>query len=185
MGFHTFDPERADRLEDVSRFRFCSREELLEHLPRDGTVLDVGSGTGFYTDEIAPFVDDVLALDVQAVMHDRYRDRGVPDNVTPATADAEKLPFRDDAIDGAFSTMTFHESTTPAALSDLNRVLAPDSPFVVVDWSARGNGESGPSRDERFDSERARELLEDAGFTVDTAAERSETFRLLAAAGTA
>jgi ubiquinone/menaquinone biosynthesis C-methylase UbiE len=185
MGFHTFDPERADRLEDVSRFRFCSREELLQHLPRDGTVLDVGSGTGFYTDEVAPFVASLVALDVQRVMHDRYRERGVPDNVTPVTAGAERLPFREDAVDGAFSTMTFHESTTPAALSDLNRALGPASPFVVVDWSARGNGEAGPPRNERFDSERASDLLRDAGFTVDVAAERSETFHVLAAAGTA
>lgn len=184
MGFHTFDPERADRLEDVSRFRFCSREELLEHLPREGTVLDVGSGTGFYTDEIAPSVDRLLALDVQRVMHDRYHERGVPDNVAPVTAAAEELPFQENAIHGAFSTMTFHESTTPAALGDLNRVLAPASPFVVVDWSARGNGESGPPRDERFDSDRASDLLRDAGFTVDTAAERSETFSIVAAAGT-
>ncbi|MFB6293943.1 MAG: SAM-dependent methyltransferase, partial [Halonotius sp.] len=29
MGFHTFDPSMADRLDDESRYRFCSREELL------------------------------------------------------------------------------------------------------------------------------------------------------------
>ena len=182
MGFHTFDPSRADRLDDESRFRFCSREELLEHLPRAGTVVDLGSGTGFYTDEVAPFVERVIALDVQPAMHGLYRENGIPDNVDPVTAEAEALPFRDGEVNGAFSTMTFHESTTETALRDLKRVLAPGSPFVVVDWSAAGNGESGPPRSERFDAEAARSLLTAAGFTIESARERSETFAVVARA---
>lgn len=180
MGFHTFDPSRADRLDDVSRFRFCSREELLQYLPRDGTIVDLGSGTGFYTDEIAPFVESVLALDVQAEMHDLYRENGIPDNVTPVTAAAEHLPLVESSVDGAFSTMTFHESTTPASLVELHRALSPEAPFVVVDWSANGNGESGPPRDERFDATQADALLTEAGFTVENATERSETFAVVA-----
>ena len=118
MGFHTFDADRADRLEDATRFRFCSREELLEPLPRgaDATVVDLGSGTGFYTDEIAPFVGHVLALDVQRAMHSKYREKGIPANVSLVTAEAESLPVATGAVDGAFSTMTFHESTTEESL---------------------------------------------------------------------
>ncbi|WP_340099314.1 class I SAM-dependent methyltransferase [Salinibaculum salinum] len=184
MGFHTFDPERADRLEDATRFRFCSREELLGPLPRgpDATVLDVGSGTGFYTDEIAPFVGRVLALDVQREMHGKYHTKGIPANVSPVTANAESLPLADGTVGGAFSTMTFHESTTPDALAELKRVLTASAPFVVVDWSGDGSGESGPPVEERFDAERARDLLTDAGFTVETDEERSETFRVVARA---
>ncbi len=182
MGFHTFDASRAERLEDVTRFRFCSREELLQHLPREGTVLDLGSGTGFYTNELAPFLDNLVALDVQTEMHDLYRDNGVADNVSLVTADAEELPFDANAVDGAVSTMTFHESTTEAALRDLRRTLSPDSPYVAVDWSANGNGESGPPRSERFDADQAADLLSQAGFSVKMAGERSETFAVVAMA---
>lgn len=184
MGFHTFDPERADRLDDESRFRYCSREELLQYLPRgeDATVLDLGSGTGFYSDEIAPFVGRLLAVDLQSEMHHLYRDDGVPENVHLVTASADDLPFADATVDGAFSTMTFHETTTPESLADLNRVLDSGGQFVVVDWSREGDGESGPPVTERFDAERARELLTDAGFTVETAVERSETFAVVAVA---
>jgi ubiquinone/menaquinone biosynthesis C-methylase UbiE len=142
----------------------------------------VGSGTGFYTDEIAPFVGHVLALDVQREMHDLYREKGIPANVSSLTADAESLPLVDGILDGAFSTMTFHESTSPKSLSELQRVLVADAPFVIVDWSGEGSGENGPPVDERFSAERARELLGDAGFTVETAEERSETFRIVARA---
>jgi ubiquinone/menaquinone biosynthesis C-methylase UbiE len=186
MGFHTFDPARADRLEDATRFRFCSREELLEPLPRGetATVLDVGSGTGFYTDEIAPFVGRVVALDVQREMHDMYseKDVGIPDSVAPVTADAEALPFASATVDGAVSTMTFHESTTPESLAELHEALAEGAPFVVVDWSREGNGEAGPPVAERYSAAQAEELLADAGFSVASAVERSETFRVVARA---
>ena len=174
MGFHTFDPSMADRLEDVSRFRFCSREELLQHLPR-GRILDVGSGTGFYTDELAPFVDSIVALDVQHAMQKRYEERGVPDTVSQVTADAESLPFPAATFDGAVSTMTFHESTTEPSIAELRRTLDTDGVLVVVDWSSNGDGESGPPVDERFSADDAHEILETGGFTVEASRERTET----------
>jgi ubiquinone/menaquinone biosynthesis C-methylase UbiE len=182
MGFHTFDPERVARLEDPTRFRFCSREELLEPLPNgSGTaVVDLGSGSGFYTDEIAPFVDTVYAVDVQPEMHDHYRDRGVPDNVVLTTAAADALPFDDGQLDGAVSTMTFHESTTEAAMAELARVLAAGATAVVVDWTSDGRGESGPPVSERYDRPAAVSFFQDAGFSVELAADRSETFRIVA-----
>ncbi len=182
MGFHTFDPGQVERLTGADRFRFCSREELLESLPRgaDAEILDLGSGIGFYTDELAPFVGRLHAVDLQPEMHDHYRERGVPGNVVPETAAADALPFREDSLDGAVSTMTFHESTTDDAMADLARVLAPGAPAVVVDWSRNGRGEAGPPLDERFDADSARDFFAEAGFDVEIAAERSETFRVVA-----
>ncbi len=182
MGFHTFDPDEVERLTGSDRFRFCSREELLEPLPRgpEAAVVDLGSGVGFYTDELAPFVGRLHALDLQPEMHEHYRERGVPDNVVLETAAADALPFGDDAIQGAVSTMTFHESTTEAAMTELARVLRAGAPAVVVDWSRDGRGGAGPPLDERFDAARAREFFESAGFEVRLASERSETFRVVA-----
>lgn len=180
MGFHTFDPEKTDRLEDPARFRFCSREELLQYLPDGGTLLDIGSGTGVYTTELAPFFERVYALDLQPAMHRQYRERGVPENVSLLSADAGAIPLTSDCVDGAFSTMTYHESASEDALLSLARVLAPGGSVVVVDWSRAGNGEAGPPRDERYDAATAAQALADAGFAVDHATERSETFHLVA-----
>jgi len=182
MGFHTFDPENVERLRGTDRFRFCSREELLEVLSRDpdAEILDLGSGIGFYTDELAPFVGRLHALDLQPEMHVHYRERGVPDNVVLETGVADALPFREDSLDGAVSTMTFHESTTETAMAELARVLAPGAVAVAVDWSREGRGEAGPPLGERFDAARAREFFADAGFEVRLARERSETFRVVA-----
>ncbi len=78
MGFHTFPTDRADKLEDPSRYRFCSREELLEmlDLESDFVVADLGSGTGFYSREVAPFAETLYAVDVQEEMHEYHREVG-------------------------------------------------------------------------------------------------------------
>lgn len=182
MGFHTFDAAEADRLSDPTRFRFCSREELLQHLPTGDRVrlLDLGSGSGFYTDELAPFVGRIAALDLQPAMHGRYRDRGMPTNVDPVTAEAGSLPFRDGCFDGIVSTMTFHESTTEDSIAEVARVLDEGGRFVSVDWSAEGSGKAGPPREERFDVADASDFLEAAGLHVTSAAERSESFLVVA-----
>jgi ubiquinone/menaquinone biosynthesis C-methylase UbiE len=184
MGFHTFDVDRAANLEDPERFRYCSREELLAGLDPTGDdrVADLGSGTGFYTRELAPFVGTVEAVDVQVEMHELFREHGVPGNVSLVTADVADLPFADDALDGAASTMTFHEFATTDSLAELHRVLAPDARFVLVDWSASGQGEDGPPVAERYDAADAESMLADAGFSVREATDRPETLFVVATA---
>ncbi|USZ69970.1 class I SAM-dependent methyltransferase (plasmid) [Halorussus salilacus] len=177
MGFHTFDADRAEKLEDQSRYRYLSREELVAGLDPDTSdaIADLGSGTGFYTDDVAPFAGEVRAVDVQAEMHEVYREKGVPENVALVTADVADLPFADGELDAAFSTMTFHEFASPESLAEVARVLRSGGRFVVADWTAAGDGESGPPLDERYDRERAVELLDEAGFDVVRADERPET----------
>ena len=214
MGFHTFDPSMADRLDDESRYRFCSREELLGALDaggiadddrnasgdggsdgdRDasgdggsdstatGHLVDLGSGTGFYTADLAPFFDRISAVDIQPEMHDLFRENGVPDTVDLVESSTDSLPLGKDTADAAVSTMTAHEIPLASTLADLQRVLAPGSPVVVVDWSAAGRGESGPPRGERHAASEVADALADAGFSVEAATERGETFLLRARA---
>jgi ubiquinone/menaquinone biosynthesis C-methylase UbiE len=178
MGHHTFDPDRAAALEDESRYRFLSWDELHTLLaPHDGMcVADLGSGTGFYTDDVAAVVDRCYAVDVQDAMHDLYREKGVPDNVDLVTAEVGDLPLDDDALDAAYSTMTYHEFAGPAAAEELARVCRPGARLVTVDWSADGEGEAGPSLDHREDLAHAVGTLEGAGFRTVEAATRPETF---------
>ncbi|MFP4188062.1 MAG: class I SAM-dependent methyltransferase [Halobacteriales archaeon] len=179
MGHHTFDPEKADRLNDAERrYRYVSMEELVCAVDpsTDDTVVDLGSGTGFYTDDVARFAGKVYAVDVQEEMQEMYRKKGVPEKVETVTAEVEGMPFDDSSLDAAFSTMTYHEFASPEALAEVRRVLRPEARLVVADWSANGDGELGPPTDERYDAEEANEALKDAGFAVERADERTETF---------
>jgi len=184
MGYHTFPLENADALEDPTRYRFCSREELLDLVDPSpaAVVADLGSGTGFYTDEVAPFVDHLYAVDVQSGMHDRYRENGVPGNVELVTAGVEDLPVPDDTLDAAYSTMTYHEYAGGETLAEIRRALRPGGVHAVVDWTSEGTGDRGPPTAERFGLAAAVAHHRDAGFAVDTARTRPETFVLAARA---
>lgn len=178
MGFHTYPTDRAEQLEDASRFAYCSVDELLALFDANDeqVVADLGSGTGFYTDEVAPYVAHVYAVDVQPEMHERYREKGLPANVEPVTAEASDLPFDDGALDAVVSTFTYHEFASEAALAELARVLAPGGRVGVADWSANGRGESGPPTTERFAAADAEAAFSAAGFSVGTLSERRDTF---------
>jgi hypothetical protein len=99
MGHHTFDADRADALESAERrYSVLSVEELRRalDLSPDDTVIDLGSGTGFYTDDVAPHAGAVYA-------------------VALLTAPINDIPIDSGCADGAFSTMTYHEFASPAA----------------------------------------------------------------------
>ncbi|MFW5919266.1 MAG: class I SAM-dependent methyltransferase [Halanaeroarchaeum sp.] len=184
MNHHTFDPSSAEKLEETVRYRYLSRDELVGALELDGDerVVDLGSGTGFYTREVAPYAGTVHAVDLQEEMHDFFRENGIPDTVEPVTAAIDDVPFEDESHDAAYSTMTFHEFVSQGALAELRRVLRTGARVVIVDWSSLGEGERGPPVDARYDAAEATSLLESAGFTVETARERPETFFVTATA---
>ena len=184
MGFHTFDVDRAAELERPDRYRWVSAEELIGPLAAAGVdvVADLGSGTGFYTDDLAPHVETVYGVDLQPEMHDRYREKGVPENVELVASDVADLPFADGELDGAVSTMTYHEFASDAAVAELARVVRSGGPLVTFDWTAEGDGADGPPTDERFAAGDAVAALEAAGFEVDSASTRTETFAVVARA---
>ncbi|MFB6086308.1 MAG: class I SAM-dependent methyltransferase [Halodesulfurarchaeum sp.] len=174
---HTFDPTSAHALEGDDRFRFLSRDELITALDdaRGGTVADIGSGTGFYTREVAPFVEHLYAVDVQEEMHEHFSGRGIPTNVEMVLTPARSLPFETDTLDGLYTTMTFHEieKTAPAEFA---RVVRSGGSIVIADWSRNGTGERGPPLSERESASTAVAALEDDGFDITRAVERPETF---------
>jgi ubiquinone/menaquinone biosynthesis C-methylase UbiE len=178
MGHHTFDAERAATLEDAGRrYRYVSREELLWALALDGTetVADLGSGTGFYTDDVAARAGHVYGVDIQPAMHDYYREKSLPDNVELVESDVATLPFADDALDAAVSTMTYHEVASDDALAELARAMRPGGRLVVADWSGGGEGEAGPPLTERYDLDTVTRALAGAGFEMELATDRPET----------
>lgn len=175
--------EKADRLEEASQYRYLSAEEVFGLLQPEPawTVADLGSGTGFYTDDVAPTVERVYAVDLHEAMQDAYREKGVPSNVELVTSDVRDLPLEDDAVDAALSLRTFHHGVADA-LSEVGRVLRPGGRFVVVDWSATGTGDRdrGPDPADCYDVAEAAGLLLDAGFRVRDATDRRETFAIVA-----
>jgi SAM-dependent methyltransferase len=178
MAPDPYDDDRIERLQDPEAFRYCSGEELRGFLSPspDWRVADLGSGTGRFTDELAPVADTVYAVDARPGLHAVYRENGLPDGVDPVTADFASLPFPDDHLDGAVSLRTYHHGLAEA-LDEVARVLRPGGRLVVLDWSATGAGErDGKMRDHYVDLATAQTALLSAGFAIPVARERRETF---------
>lgn len=178
---HRFDPDASAKLEEVERYRYLSRDELVSALDPDPSdvVVDVGSGTGFYTREIAPFVSEVIALDLQPSMHRQFAAHGVPSTVSQVIAKASHLPLNRGSVDGAYSTMTFHEYD-PGGIEEIFQALRPGGRFVVADWSAEGSGDRGPPVSSRAGPAEAAETVERAGFEIEAVRGRPETFLIVA-----
>jgi len=179
MGFHTFDPDRAEQLDDPTRYAYLSVDEFLALFDPepDDVVADIGSGTGFYTGDVAAVAGTVYAVDIQPEMHEIHREKGMSDNVVPVTAGVETLPI-DEPLDAVVSTMTFHEFATPDAMDAIVDALGESGRVALADWTSSGTGTRGPPLAERYDVADAVELCEAAGITVHRAEDRRETFVL-------
>lgn len=182
MGFHTYPVENAENLDDPDRYRYCSLEELYGAIEpsADATVLDLGVGTGFYALDIAPHVDQLLGIDLQPAMLEYLVNRRDSEPVTPIAGAIEHLPIRDGTIDIAYSTMTFHEYASRTAHERVRDVLGPAGRLVTIDWTSEGTGADGPSLDERFTLGEAVSQLQDAGYHVSRAENRTESFLIVA-----
>jgi len=97
--------------------------------PGNGSLLDVGCGTGSYSAALAGLGWDVTGVDVSEDMLARARARGV----LAFQADALALPFQDASFDAAVSLWTHTDvEDFGAALREIGRVLRVGAPFVYV-----------------------------------------------------
>ena len=125
-----------------------------------GTILDLGSGPGYLSIEIAKRSPglQVYGIDLSRRMVEiaRRHAQGV-DNARFVFGNAAKLPFKDNALDLVISTGALHHWRTPRlVLNECYRVLKTDQEAWIYDWCP-----------EVFHNPAdARELNEEYGFLV-------------------
>jgi ubiquinone/menaquinone biosynthesis C-methylase UbiE len=119
-----------DREFDPSPLESTTWEVLRRLLgPGDGSLLDVGCGTGSYSAALAELGWEVTGVDVSEDMLERARAKGVH----AVRADACSLPFDDSSFDAAVSLWTHTDvDDFAAALREVVRVLRGGGPFVYV-----------------------------------------------------
>jgi demethylmenaquinone methyltransferase/2-methoxy-6-polyprenyl-1,4-benzoquinol methylase len=107
--------------------------ELLD-LDPDDRVLDVGCGTGFGTEGLLEYTDDVHGLD-QSIhqMEKAFEKFGRTDRVNFYRGDAERLPFASDSFDALWSSGSIEYWPNPVdALAEFRRVVEPGGDVLVV-----------------------------------------------------
>jgi len=113
------------------------------HIHPGQTVLDVAAGTGDLSARLARLVGDtgrVIATDINASMLEQGRRRlvnqGITGNIAYIQADAETLPFPDNAFDCVTIAFGLRNVTRKeAALAAFHRVLKPGGRLMILEFS--------------------------------------------------
>jgi len=111
--------------------RYCGKH-LMPWLPNrnDLTALDLGAGTGFFTDLLASRYQQVLGLDISTNML-RFAKDNRNEAITWLEADAYKIPLQDNSIDFVYSNLMIQWcDPLDLVLDEVMRVLKPGGLFV-------------------------------------------------------
>ena len=105
---------------------------LLGERPR--RVLELGAGTGLFTDVLLAAGHEVLAVDLSAPMLDQLRSR-LP-QVATTVGGAEAVPLPDGDVDAVVAGQAAHWFEPAPAAAELRRVLRPGGVVGFV-WNTR------------------------------------------------
>lgn len=116
----------------VKKYESALLLELLNPLPED-SILDVGCGTGIFTEDVLYCGAEVTGLDLSIFMLKKALIRAGKARFTGLCGDMNALPFPDDCFDKVYS-MTAIEFANDAGqvLSECNRVTKKGGRIVVT-----------------------------------------------------
>jgi len=125
----------ASKSYDVSsRLQRYSGKNLMTWLPNriDLTVLDLGSGTGFFTDLLAGTYQHVIGLDISQEML-RFAKETRNQRVLWVEGDAHKIPLKDNSIDFIYSNLVIQWfEPLDEAITEMLRVLKPGGLLIFT-----------------------------------------------------
>ncbi|MAY83310.1 MAG: MerR family transcriptional regulator [Flavobacteriales bacterium] len=107
-------------------------KKLIEHLDpkKDGVYLDIGCGTGNYTNEVAKQGIQIIGIDPSGKMLSEARQRNP--KVDWQIGTAEEIDGSDETFDGIMASLTIHHWTDlQKAFAELQRVLKADGRIVI------------------------------------------------------
>lgn len=145
VSFYNKDSESYDALVVDSTFwqvQNCNViDKWIDDIPVNGTVLDIGCGTGRCSVLLAQSGRRVIATDISVAMIrkaiDRAKSAGLNNDVTYFLADAEELPLKH----GLFSAVTaygvlHHASEPTAVVRGAEKLLKPGGVFLALENNA-------------------------------------------------
>ncbi|MFV9511128.1 class I SAM-dependent methyltransferase [Tepidibacillus sp. LV47] len=168
---HRFDPKHASKLNNDERKKMLPPDKVLQYLDlkKEDTVLDLGAGTGYFSLPIAKLVKKVIAVDVSEEMLSHLKQemkREKIDNIEMIQHEIETLPFDDQIAEKVIVSLVLHEvKDLNQTIREIHRVLHPKGKLLVIEWEKKIS-ESGPPIEERIDSFKLKQVLENSNFQV-------------------
>lgn len=171
---HKFDPEKLKKLDDPERLSLFDPEVVLKSfgLKPSMTLLDVGTGAGFYLPYLSKMVSDsgkVYAIDIipEAVEYakNKVSQLGLK-NVEVLLSQENQIPLPDNTVDFTYMAFVFHELEDPVKfLKELERVSKPIGYLALIDWK-KEERDKGPPPEEVYSEWEVGMILEEAGLRV-------------------
>lgn len=132
-----WDEMRSGYFTEAMREAAIAKAQALSASPLTAraVVADVGTGTGFMIQGLAPKAARVFGFDASAEMLAvARRNLAAFDNVTLRQARADRLPIADGALDAVFANMVLHHMPRPAAaINEMARALKPGGVLCLID----------------------------------------------------
>ena len=180
----------AQRFDDATRFIVGSETQLAlqawlhEHIEAGDSVLELGCGTGQYSEVIAREARTLVATDGSVEMLDVARRKLEPfANVTVRELDCYQVDFPAGVFDAVFVGNLLHIVSEPdRVLAESRHVLRPGGRLIAIDSTASGMPWWGklemvlryllafgppPSTNRNMRPEDAATMVHDAGFRVE------------------
>jgi len=151
------------------------RRQLLELVPVDVAVLEIGVGTGGLLTELAGRAKQVIGVDHSPAMLEEARRRlgeqGVQ-GVELRLGEMTHLPLPDASVGCVVANMVLHHAADPATvLSEIRRVLAPGGVLLLADLARHEREEAREQLADQwlgFEEAELAAWLKTAGFTTIT-----------------
>ncbi len=166
---HKFDPMRHHMLDSEERQKYQAAIILQEIIKpqKHETLVDVGTGTGYYLFPLAKDIRMAVGVDISSKMleraHDKQKLSDYP-NVLLLCSRESSLPFYSNQVDIVLMANMLHEANNAVDLiKDIHRILKPGGRFITTDWK-KIKHEFGPPFHHRISAEEAINILKKGGF---------------------
>lgn len=107
---------------------------FMSSIPDQLTILEIGSGSGLFSDSLVYLKSQIILSDLSPVSLDFLRKKySHYTNVTYVCCSIESLPFDDNSFDYIFSAGTLSYGDPSIVFSEVFRILKPQGHFIAVD----------------------------------------------------
>lgn len=106
-------------------------------IDKDKTVADIGSGTGIFTAQLSPFAKMVFAVEPNADMRNKAKDKlSRYSNISSVNAAAEDTSLSESSVDLITVAQAFHWFDRASFKKECKRILKPSGKVLLV-WNDR------------------------------------------------
>ena len=147
---HTYDLYyQSDFGREVDRLEKQCVESLISKIPK-GKALEIGCGTGHWTEYFATKGFEITATDISEEMLNVAKSKNIP-GVHFIKANAENLPFENNSFDSVFAiTVLEFVDDQEKAFDEIYRVLRPGGYFLAGVLNLNSEIGQNKSNDETF-----------------------------------